>query len=246
MAGVPYSEWISYVERILLRMGRQLRVQAGAELHVHTIHRVLDLCCGTGTVSALLADLGCDVVGVDISSEMIEIARRKARDKGRNIEYRVGDASSFTVPGKFDLAVSFFDSLNYITEADQLQQAFYRVSEHLEPGGLFIFDMNTEFALAAGFFDQRSLVSNRPVTYDWKSVYDPATRICRVSMSFRYRRGGEVSLIDLTHFQRAYDIGEVSGMLRSAGFEVHAVYAGYSFRPATSTSDRVFFVAGKV
>ncbi len=146
MTGVPYSEWVNYVERILRRAGRKPG-------------RVLDLCCGTGSASILMAERHFDVTGVDISPEMIEIARSKARKAGREIEFHVGDASKLSIPGKFDLVISLFDSLNYILEADKLQQAFDRVSAHLEHDGLFIFDMNTEFALAAGFFDQSNAVS---------------------------------------------------------------------------------------
>lgn len=233
MTGVPYSVWIDYVERILARMGCGPR-------------RVLDLCCGTGSASALMVDRGYQVAGVDVSSEMIERARQKALAAGKQIEYRVGDASDFSLPGKFDLVISLFDSLNYILEADKLQQAFYRVAEHLEPNGLFIFDMNTEFALAAGFFDQCNAATRGPVVYDWKSSYNAATRICRIAMSFLYRREIPPREVQLVHYQRAYDQEEVCEMLRAAGFEVHAVYDGYTFQPATRRSDRVFFVARKL
>lgn len=235
MVGVPYSAWINYVERILHRMR-------------HKPHRVLDLCCGTGNASVLLAGRGYEVVGIDIAPEMIEAARRKAGERwseGR-LEYRVGDACAFSLPGKFDLAISLFDSLNYILDASKLQEAFHRVSAHLERDGLFIFDMNTEFALAAGFFDQSNAATRGPVVYDWRSSYNGLTHICRIAMRFIYRKENPPREIEIVHHQRAYDVEEVCGMLRTSGLEVHAVYDGYSFHPATRRSDRVFFVARKV
>jgi len=192
-----------------------------------------------------MANRGFDVTGIDISAEMIEIARRKAREASREIEYYVGDASGFSIPGKFELVVSLFDSLNYILEADKLQQAFDRVFVHLEQDGLFIFDMNTEFALAAGFFDQSNVVGRGPVLYDWRSSYNGLTRICRIDMKFLYRKGPRPREIELVHYQRAYEIDEVCAMARTSGLEVDAVYNGYSFRPASRNSDRVFVVARK-
>lgn len=233
MTGVPYSAWLDYVERILRRMRYQPRM-------------VLDLCCGTGNASVLLAEKGYEVVGIDISPEMIDCARRKAREGRQQVEFHVADASAFSLKGRFDLVLSLFDSLNYILDASKLQEAFHRVSAHLEQEGLFIFDMNTEFALAAGFFDQSNAATRGSVVYDWRSSYNGLTHICRIGMRFIYRGETPPREIEIVHYQRAYEIGDVCDMLRTSGLEVHAVYDGYSFRPATRRSDRVFFVARKV
>ena len=232
MSGVPYRSWVKYVRRVLKRFG----------CHPRT---VLDLCCGTGSVSLLLAEEGYRVAGADISPAMIALARRRAEEKGLAIDYHVQDASSLRLGRRFDLIVSLFDSLNYILKSSALQEAFYRASEHLEPGGLLAFDMNTELALAAGLFDQSNLGSKSPLIYNWRSSYDVAARICRVQMDFAYRQGAAEERIEVVHYQRAYDIEEIVDMLRSAGLQPLAVYHAYTFRKATDRSDRAFFVARK-
>ena len=234
MLGVPYRQWLDYIERML----DKFRMEPA---------NVLDLCCGTGTISRLIAkEKDWEVVGVDISSEMIEIARHRSEESGLGITYHVQDAAKLHVGRKFDLVISLFDSLNYITEAPDLQNAFYRVYEHLNPGGLFIFDMNTELALASGLFNQSNLGSHRaPVHYKWQSSYNQLAKICRINMDFIYRNNGSDERIEVVHYQRAYDVIEVVEMLVNAHLQVHAVYDAYSFADASSRSDRVFYVCRK-
>ncbi|HET6454473.1 MAG TPA: class I SAM-dependent methyltransferase [Armatimonadota bacterium] len=232
MSGVPYREWASYLKRTL-------------KLYRHRPKTMLDLCCGTGTVSLLLASEGYQVSGVDISPKMIERATQKAQAMGIQADFHAQDASAFRLGRKFDLVFSLFDSLNYILEASALQQAFYRVSEHLNPRGLFIFDVNTEVALAGRLFDQSNLSARAPVNYNWWSTYDPDTRICTIHMDFVYRRASEQKKLRIEHYQRAYDLPEIEQMLTTAGLQPLDTYDAYSFRRATSQSDRVFFVARK-
>lgn len=232
MSGVPYRGWVSYLHRIL----QQFRCRPTT---------VLDLCCGTGSVSLILAREGYRVTGVDISPEMIERAQRKVQATGLSVDYHVQDASQLRLGRRFDLVISLFDSLNYILDSAALQQVFHRVSEILEPGALFIFDVNTELALAGGYFDQSNIGSRSPVLYHWRSSYDNSSRICRIQMDFVYRRHSAERRVSIVHRQRAYDLDEIRQMLSTAGLDVLAVCDAYSFRKATSHSDRAFFVARK-
>lgn len=230
MAGVPYQLWVRYLENILQRL----------EFHPITI---LDVACGTGNVSEILADKGYEVVGVDIAADMIEIAQSKKS----GVEYHVQDMGELDLAGrKFDLAISLFDSLNYITDPAWLAQAIKRVGEHVVTGGVFIFDVNTEYALAHHFFDQANIASEHYPHYIWNSEYDHATRICRVNMTFEVIENGEKRQFKEVHIQRAHSLEELSNMLTSAGFEVVDIFHAYKFRRPTRRSDRVFFVARKV
>lgn len=232
MMGVPYSGWVEYVHRILEHFHFQPRT-------------VLDLCCGTGTASLLLAREGYQVAGVDISPGMVEEAKRKAAEKRLPVDFRVQDASSLRMGRRFDLIISLFDSLNYILDASALQNAFHRASEHLQTGALFVFDVNTEVALAGRLFDQSNVGSSANVIYDWRSTYDHETRICSIHMNYIYRSCGAEKRIKIVHYQRAYGIQEIAEMLETAGLSVLAVYNAYTLRKAGSRSDRVFFVAQK-
>jgi SAM-dependent methyltransferase len=233
MLTVPYAEWFRYLECLLTK-------------HQHSPKTVLDLCCGTGTFTRMLMERGYQASGVDISAEMIDVARRRCLEAGLDIEFRVQDAAKLRFGRKFDLIVSLFDSLNYIVEAASLQQAFHRVNEHLNADGLFVFDMNTELALSIGLFNQDNLgVRRAPIHYNWRSSYDKTTRICRIHMDFMYRKGKADEKIEVVHYQRAYDEAEIIDMLATAGLKVHAIYDAYTFMDASPQSDRVFYVAGK-
>ena len=232
MRGVPYKQWARYLDRLLSYRRAKPR-------------RVLDLACGTGNVTELLAARGGDVVGVDVSAPMVEVARRKAEQKGLPIRYFVQDAAELDLPGPpFDLCVSFFDSLNYIAEPARLEMAVQRVFAHLAPGGLFIFDINSEFALENGFFDQVNTYTNDRLRYVWRSEYDSETRLCHIHMRFFLReRNGVDREFRETHVQFAYREGELREMLRRAGFAEIETFHAYTFKPVSATTDRIFFIA---
>lgn len=232
MRDVPYRSWVRYVQRLLEARGAWPR-------------RVLDLACGTGNIAEILATLGYEVVGVDISEPMIAEARRKAAQRSLPIAYHIQDAAELSLPGPpFDLCLSLFDSLNYIVEPVQLARSIERVHAHLWPDGLFIFDINSVFALENNFFDQENLDSNARLRYVWRSEYDPQTRLCRINMRFLLR--GEEGIdreFRETHVQFAYREEEIREMLERAGFDQIETYHAYTLKPVRPTTDRIFFVA---
>lgn len=229
MAGVPYKLWVDYLEGILRRL----------DYHPNT---VLDVACGTGNVSEILAERGYQVVGIDISQPMIEAAKRKRS----NVEYHAQDVAELNLGRQFDLAISLFDSLNYVIDPDQLRRGMTRVAEHLVTGGLFIFDVNTIYALSNHFFDQANLSPNREPRYVWRSEYDHSTRICRVDMTFEVTENGAKRQFKEVHYQRGHTLEELAQWLMEAGFEVVETFHAYRFRKPNRRSDRVFFVARKL
>jgi ubiquinone/menaquinone biosynthesis C-methylase UbiE len=234
MAGVPYRLWVDYIQEIL----RYLPYKPLS---------ILDVACGTGTVSEILATRGYKVTGVDLSVDMVEVARRKAKASGSGIEYYTQDASELSLGRKFDLAISLFDSLNYITDEAKLAQTIKRVGEHVVSSGYFIFDINTEYALAHGFFNQSNIGTGAYPKYIWNSAYDRTTRICKVNMVFEVQEmDGTRRQFTEVHEQKAYRLEELDGMLLDAGFETIARYHAYKFKQPGRRSDRVFFVARKL
>jgi SAM-dependent methyltransferase len=232
MSTVPYRFWVSYLDRLW-------------NLHSLPRKRVLDLACGTGTVSRMLASRGHDVVGVDLSGRMLEIARRMTAEEGLAIEYVEQDAAEMSLPGRsFETVISLFDSLNYILDPQRLAMAFNRVYAHLDPGGSFIFDLNTEYAFEQGMFNQSCTRRDEPLHYRWRSRYNDETRICTVNMSFSFDRGnGLREQFKEVHRQRAYSKTEVASFLADAGFTGVTVYDAYSTDPPNPRSDRVFYLA---
>ena len=234
MAGVPYRFWMDYLERLWKR-------------HAVSPHIVLDLACGTGTITRLLAQRGFQMTGVDLAPAMLEAARFKAQAQGLSIPFAEQDAADLNLPGQmFDGVICLFDSLNYILDAERLRQAFARVFAHIQPGGSFVFDVNTEYALAEGMFNQSCSRKDEPLHYRWRSRYNPETQICTVSMHFSYDAGtGEREPFQEVHRQRAYYKEDLAEWLQAVGFAEVAVYDAYSLERPKKRSDRLFFVAVK-
>lgn len=230
MDSVPYRAWVDYVELLVVKFGGQ-------------DGPVLDLACGTGNVGLELARRGFQVTGVDRAPGMLAEARRKAHEENLPVEFIQQDMTALDLPQAFNLCVCLYDSLNYILDAEALQCTFQGVAAALHPQGLFIFDLNTEFALAMNLFTQRDLSPDTEVKYDWYSEYDPTTRLCQVRMKFFVQEQGQLREFQEVHWERAYGLEEVQEMLRRAGFTPLALYEAFSFKKPRKNSDRVYFVA---
>lgn len=230
MEEIPYLWWWHYVETLL-------------DYHDRTAESVLDLCCGTGNLTELIALNGYQVVGVDRSPAMIEQARKKADAHHSNIHYFVQDASKLQLPYTFDLVVSLFDSLNNITEPARLAECICRVYQHITAQGAFIFDMNTEYAFVQKLFDQSG--KRNGLRYDWRSQYDRESRVCTVTMNFWIKEGDSERHFQEIHTQRAYTHTEICAMMQEAGFSQVEVFDAYTLHPPERRSDRVFYVGLK-
>jgi ubiquinone/menaquinone biosynthesis C-methylase UbiE len=228
MKQVPYRMWVGYY---LLLLSQQNKLPK----------RMLDICCGTGTMTEMLHEEGFRMAGFDLAPGMISEAIRKALSKNYDIRYEVFDAAEAAMGEQYEAAYSFFDSLNNIIEPERLQMAFHRAAEHLEPGGSFIFDMNTAYAFEQRMFDQKQLRSNAKIKYKWEGSWDPETRLISVDMKFWY---GKQEFHE-THVQRAYEFEDIWGMLEEAGFEQIRAYHSYTLNPPRHTSDRLHWTAIK-
>lgn len=228
MSSIPYGRWVEYVRRL-------------ASIRSHPMRRVLDVGCGTGTVALRLAAGGVTVVGVDASPDMVEMAR--AKTPGPNPRYVVSRMEDLDLGETFDTAISLFDSVNYVTEPADLQEAFHRIYRHLDPGGFWMFDMNTPYALEMELFTQDNLGTGEEPQYNWRSRYDPDTLLTTVEMNFFVRQGDTRVVVRETHRQRAYPLDQIRAMLNEASFDVLALFDAYTDRPPGPRSDRAFFVA---
>lgn len=224
MKSVPYRMWVGYYLLLLAHQDAHPR-------------RMLDVCCGTGTVAEMLHKEGFSLAGFDLAPGMIEEARRKAEKKKLPIRYEVMDAATADMGETYDAAFSFFDSLNNILEPARLQMAFHRAAEHVRPGGSWIFDLNMAYAFEQRLFDQENMRANAKLRYKWVGEYDPGTRLIQVDMRFWYR-GEEFREL---HVQRAHHPDEVVAMLEKAGFERIRLFHSYTLNPPRHTSDRLHF-----
>lgn len=202
---------------------------------------MLEMCCGTGTLTELLHKEGFDIEGFDLSESMIQIARQKAKRKKMPLRYEVMNAISADMERQFDSVFSFFDSLNNIVNPADLQEAFFTAANHIPSGGSFIFDLNTAYAFRAKMFNQQDLSKKSKVRYRWRGDWDEETQLIQVRMKFWV---GETEFEEV-HLQRAYTIEEVVPMLEEAGFEKIRTFHSYTLEQPRAKSDRIHFACIK-
>lgn len=233
MDNIPYEEWKSYLEELLKEYG----VQDGL---------VLDLGCGTGTMTELLAADGYDMIGVDNSEEMLEIAREKQIKSGHEILYLLQDMREFELYGTVGAVFSICDSLNYITEPEELKQVFRWVNNYLDPGGILIFDFNTEYKYREVLGNQVIAEDRDECSFIWENYYNHTSMINEYELTLFVREDEEASLYrkyQESHFQKAYTLREMRGLLEKAGLKFVAAYDAYTKKAPMYTSERITVIA---
>ena len=154
-----------------------------------------------------------------------------------------GDLSDFDLNEKFDAASCLYDSFNYFLEPQMLQSAFQRIGDHVRPGGVLAFDMNTPWAFEANLFTQRNFDPKKKLHYHWHSHFDPNTRICEVTMQFKRSDAVVNHHFSEVHRERAYDREEVTHMLSQSGWNLLKVYDAYTLNQPHAHSERWYFLA---
>ncbi len=224
---VNYGEWLDYYYKIFQRYG--LKPKLG-----------LDLGCGTGNLTTLFADKGIEMTGVDLSEDMLMVAREKA--EGRDILYLNQDMREFELYGTVDFIVSSLDCLNYITDKRDLLKVMKLVNNYLDPGGLFIFDINTDYKLENIIGNNTFILENENTFCSWQNEYDKKRKICDFYLTFFCEENGMYHRFDEEHSERAYSIDEIKSVIDAAGMRLLNVYDEMSFKKPTAKSERVFFV----
>jgi SAM-dependent methyltransferase len=213
--------------------------------------RILDLCCGTGTAAIMFAEQGYQVTGLDVSREMLAVARKKALKKKLKVEFLQKRLPDFEIrEGKkqlrqFDLITCYFDSLNYILSEDDLFASFHSASRHLRPGGLFIFDMNTARALQFLWGDKIYAGIKPGVAWIWESIYYIRARQADLRATCFVRTGKLWKMFEEIHCEKAYSNTVIKEGLRSAQFEILAFYDCFKFRRPDKNCNRIAVVARK-
>lgn len=232
MDNVPYKEWSEYMVGLLKEYG----IRDGL---------VLDLGCGTGKLTRLLAKAGYDMIGVDNSEEMLSIARNGGSDSGDTggILYLLQDMREFELFGTVRAVISACDSLNYLLGEDELLQVFSLVSNYLDPRGIFIFDLNTIYKYRE-LLGETTICENREEgSFIWENDFDEASGINAYDLTFYIREaGGYYRRSEETHFQRAYPLDVVKRLLAEAGMEFVAAYDAYTREPVKDESERISIV----
>ena len=218
---------------------RDILAQEG--LHPRT---AVDLACGTGTVSLLLARQGLNVTGVDLSEEMLTMAQQKAEGLENPPRFVRQSLQELTLPRGVDLAVCALDSLDYITDPQDCAEAIRRVYRALNPGGIFIFDVNTPEKLRA-MDGQVFLDEDEDVYCVWRGEFDEQTNICSYGMDLFQRQGRLWRRSFEEHREYAYSAEQLTGFLKAAGFTGIRVYGDRRMEPPQPGEQRIYLKARK-
>ncbi len=228
---VDYSATVEFYEAILAREGLKPRT-------------AVDLACGTGSVALLLAQKGLRVIGVDLSEEMLTQAQQKAQGLDQPPLFVCQDLAELRLPKAVDLAVCALDSLDYITDPADCAAAIRRVYKALNPGGIFIFDVNTPEKLRA-MDGQVFLDEDDDVYCVWRGEFDGETNICSYGMDLFQRRGALWERSFEEHREYAYSQAQLTAYLKAAGFTHIQVYADREFVAPREGEQRIYFKARK-
>ncbi len=204
----------------------------------------VDLACGTGSVALLLAKQGIQVTGVDISEDMLCVASQKAQSLENPPLFVRQSLEKLRLPRGVDLAVCALDSLDYITDPEACREAIFRIYRALNPGGCFIFDVNTPEKLRA-MDGQVFLDEDGDVYCVWRGEFDEKTNICSYGMDLFQRRGGLWQRAFEEHREYAYSQETLVGYLREAGFTSIRVYGDRVMEPPRAGEQRIFIKARK-
>ena len=231
MDNVDYDGWSDYLRKLLRRYG----VEDGL---------ILELGCGTGSMTERLAEAGFDMIGVDCSGEMLEIAQEKKCESGLDILYLEQDMREFELYGTVRAVVSVCDSLNYILEDEELVKVCRLVNNYLDPGGIFLFDLNTIDKYRK--IGDTTIAENREEgSFIWDNYYDEDEDINEYQLTIFLREGdGDLyRKYEEVHYQRGYELERIKELLKEAGLEFLDAFEAFTEHAPDGASERIYIAA---
>lgn len=231
MDETPYEEWCEF----LVQMLDKYQVPKGL---------VLDLGCGTGTLTQMLSGKGYDMIGVDNSPQMLFIAMEKREISGDNILYLMQDMREFELYGTVGAVISVCDSLNYLLEEEDLVQTFKLVNNYLDPKGIFIFDFNTVYKYQEIIGDTTIAENREDCSFIWENFYHEEEEINEYDLTIFVREEEDVfRKFEENHFQRGYRLEQMKEALEEAGMEFVVALDANTHEEVTDVSERIYCIA---
>lgn len=253
MDDTPYEEWASYIMDLLEEYGvakGDLPEAESARQKALAVERnvVVDLGCGTGTLTELLADRGCDMIGIDASQEMLNIALEKRERSGKEILYLCQDMRELELYGTAGAVISVCDSLNYLLEEEEMLRVFRLVNNYLYPGGVFLFDFNTVYKYETVIGDSVIAENREDCSFIWENYYDAEGQINEYDLTIFVKTGNQdgediFRRFTETHYQRGYTLEEMRGMVEKAGMEFVRAEDADTRGEVREESERIYVIA---
>ena len=244
MDNTPYEEWAERLDCLIKKYGVSLPERDAENLLDSEKNLVLDMGCGTGTLTELMYQKGYDMMGIDLSGEMLAVAMDKKTESGSHIIYLQQDMRELELYSTVGTIYSMCDSVNYILEEDELLQVFSLVNNYLFPGGVFIFDFNTVYKYREVIGDTVIAENREDCSFIWENYYDPEEEINEYDLTIFVQEEEDIfRRFTETHLQRGYTAEQMRALLEQAGLNVLEIMDSDTGEAATATSERVYIVA---
>lgn len=246
MDETPYEEWCDRIDALIKKHGVS-EAKRGAKAALDSERNlVVDLGCGTGTLTELMYQKGYDMIGVDNSESMLGIAMEKKQTSENEILYLLQDMRELELYSTVGTIISVCDSVNYILEEEELKQVFSLVNNYLYPGGIFIFDFNTDYKYREVIGDTTIAENREDCSFIWENYYDEETGINQYDVTVFVQEEEELfRRFTETHYQRGYTVEQVVELLEKAGLRLVEICDADTNGPVNAESERVLVVAGE-
>lgn len=234
MDNIPYDEWFDYLHELL----SEYNIENGI---------IAELGCGTGSITERLSAAGYEMIGIDNSPAMLEIANNKKNANASNTLYLCQDMRDFELYGTVKAIISLCDSINYITDTKELLQVFSLCNNYLDTNGLMIFDFHTKHYYQK--IADTTIAENRDnVSFIWDNMYDEEESVNELLLTLFLHQDNskETDLYrkyEELHIQRGYTLQEILSLVEQSGLEYVAAYDAFTHSPATEDNDRIYIIA---
>ena len=244
MDETPYDVWCDRIEKLIQEYGVSRPKRDAGDVLESEKNLVLDLGCGTGTLTQMLYQKGYDMIGVDNSESMLSVAMEKKADNGSDILYLLQDMRELELYSTVGTIVSVCDSVNYILDENELLEVFSRVNNYLYPGGIFVFDFNTEYKYKEIIGDAVIAENRDNCSFIWENFYDEETAINEYDVTVFVKEEDDLfRRFTETHLQKGYTIDIIVNLLKKAGMKVVLVKDADTGADVTEVSQRIYVVA---
>lgn len=257
MDETPYEEWCEFLDKLIKEYGisdvqENLQAKTDEESLLSSERNlVLDLGCGTGTLTEMMAAKGYDMIGVDNAQEMLSIAMEKRAENGSSTLYLLQDMRELELYSTVGTVISVCDSVNYLLEEEDVSQTFNLVNNYLYPGGILIFDFNTVYKYEQVIGDTTIAESREDCSFIWDNFYDPKEQINEYDLTLFVQEGEDENgpvfrRFQENHYQRGYTLEQMVSLVEKAGMKVELAIDADSHGEPTAESERIYILAREV
>lgn len=234
MNDVDYNKWVEYIEDII--KSKNVNVK-----------NILELACGTGNLTIPLTKKNYDIAGIDISHEMLSVAKEKAEKEGVELVLLQQDIAELDFElYDLDCVLCACDGYNYLTYDEEIQNSFFTVYDLLKKDGIFIFDISSFYKLSNILGNNTYGENREDICYIWQNYFDETENLVDMELSFFVKcEDNKFERFQEYHKQRAYKEDEILKMLKNAGFEDISVYGDFTLESPKDDAERIFFVCKK-